>query len=310
MKIAFLCPYFGNFPEHFQLLLNSCSFNKTCERFIFTDDNTSYDVPNNVHFYYCTLQEFKDFVDKRLGFFTGLKTIRKLGDFKPCLGYIFKELISNFDAWGHLDLNDSIYGDISKFVDDDILSRYEKILFCGHMSIYKNNASTNSRFMTKLKSGLDYKTILSDEKFYNFEEISNVSIGQIYIENNFNFYNPINAFADISNKTNHFRRSYVRFKNNRLIYKMHKFSREVYLFENGKLTRYFIKKGKVCYEELMYIHFKRRKMLVRCDLSSKSFSILPNGFYEKFPITKDTIRKNDKLGFNFKFYLEKIKWRG
>ena len=54
MKTAFLCPYFGKFPKHIQLWLNSCGTNKDTTFFIFTDDKQQLDYPDNFVVNYTT----------------------------------------------------------------------------------------------------------------------------------------------------------------------------------------------------------------------------------------------------------------
>lgn len=48
MKIAFICPYFGELPNYFELLLKSCKHNSTIDWIIFTDNKINYEIPSNV----------------------------------------------------------------------------------------------------------------------------------------------------------------------------------------------------------------------------------------------------------------------
>lgn len=45
---VFILPYYGKFPNYFQLFLNSCGSNPEYDWLIFTDDHTAYDYPDNV----------------------------------------------------------------------------------------------------------------------------------------------------------------------------------------------------------------------------------------------------------------------
>ena len=58
-KIVFICPYFGNFPEHFNLWLRSCGKNDDCRWVIYTDDERKFDFPSNVIVNYCTLNDLQ-----------------------------------------------------------------------------------------------------------------------------------------------------------------------------------------------------------------------------------------------------------
>lgn len=80
MKTAFLCPYFGKFPKHIQLWLNSCGTNKDTTFFIFTDDKQQLDYPDNFVVNYTTLEELKADFQKKFDFEICLPGIYKLGD--------------------------------------------------------------------------------------------------------------------------------------------------------------------------------------------------------------------------------------
>ena len=45
--------------------------------------------------------------------------------------------------WGHCDV-DLIWGDIRKFVTDDVLTKYKRIFSRGHCSIYENSSEVNA----------------------------------------------------------------------------------------------------------------------------------------------------------------------
>ena len=47
-KIVFICPYFGSFPNYFNLTLKSIEYNKTIDWLIITDIKEKYDYPDNV----------------------------------------------------------------------------------------------------------------------------------------------------------------------------------------------------------------------------------------------------------------------
>ena len=49
MKVAFIVPYFGTFPQYFQLFLKSCELNPNYDWLLFTDDERLFNYPSNVH---------------------------------------------------------------------------------------------------------------------------------------------------------------------------------------------------------------------------------------------------------------------
>ena len=209
MKTAFLCPYFGKFPKHIQLWLNSCGTNKDTTFFIFTDDKQQLDYPDNFVVNYTTLEELKADFQKKFDFEICLPGIYKLGDYKPLYGYLFEELIKDYDAWGYLDVPDEICGKVSDFVNEEAFSKSDKLMARGHMTIFRNTPEVNRRFMADTGEDFDYKDIFSSDHFYNFEEIAKGSINWVYRKNNW----PVNllddAVADVSGLFFDFRRSCV-----------------------------------------------------------------------------------------------------
>ena len=92
-KCTFIIPYYGNFPNYFQLFLNSCKYNSDFEWLIFTDNNKSYDWPANVHVHYETFKDMQERVHSAFPFHPELKTPYKLCDLKPMYGYLFSEYL-------------------------------------------------------------------------------------------------------------------------------------------------------------------------------------------------------------------------
>lgn len=106
-----------------------------------------------------SFNDFRVLVQSKFDFPVSLERPYKICDFKPAFGLICSEYIQGYDFWGHCDF-DMIFGDIRKYITDDLLNSYDKILPLGHLSIYRNNEENNSRF--KLSGSLvgDYKKYL------------------------------------------------------------------------------------------------------------------------------------------------------
>ena len=77
--------------------------------------------------------------EKKLGFPVALNSPYKLCDFKPSDGEVFEDYLNDYDYWGHCDV-DLIWGDIRKFVTDELLEKYVRIFSRGHCSIYRNSS--------------------------------------------------------------------------------------------------------------------------------------------------------------------------
>ncbi len=304
MKTAFLCPYFGKFPKHIQLWLNSCATNKDVDFYIFTDDKQQLDYPDNFIVEYINLKEMKKRFQKKFDFTISLEGVYKLGDYKPLYGYLFEELIEKYDAWGYLDVPDEICGDMANFINEVAFEKADKLMARGHMTVFKNTPEINRRFMSDTGEEFNYRDIFSSKEFYNFEEIAKGSINYIYRTNHW----PINlmndAVADVSGLFYDFRRSCVSEE-----FEYYRPSKvpSIYAREDGKVFGYFLEKGKVVKKEYLYVHFKRRKMNINIPLNSKKYLIVPNGFepYEK--ITAEVIKKYAKKKLFYDVYIDEKK---
>ena len=136
-KIAYVLPYFGHFPKGFELFLMSCKNNSTIDWLIFTDDKTKYDYPPNVKVKYYSFEDIKKKVQKNFDFKIVLDKPYKFCDFKPAYGEIFSDELKEYDYWGMCEL-DLVWGDIRKFMNDEILEKFERIGFQGHSTLFKN----------------------------------------------------------------------------------------------------------------------------------------------------------------------------
>ncbi len=281
-KIVFICPYFGKLPsEHMELWLQSCSMNSTINWLIFTNDRTKYNYPKNVEVIYTSLNALKKQIQSKFDFTIFLDNAYKLCDYKPTYGYIFSDYIKKYDFWGYCDMSDSIFGDIRKFITDDLLNKYDKIGFLGHLTLYKNSKKVNKRFMLGTKSGISYKEILSSNKNMAFDELNSYSINTIYNENGFDFYRIDNYYYDVSPLSFPFRRSF--YDEN---YRHEYFKRipTIFNWNNGKLFALTLDKNKIVKTELLYVHFQKRKMKKEFQKCEKSYFIIPNIFTAKIDI--------------------------
>lgn len=303
-KIAFICPYFGKLPTYLQLWLNSCEKNPKVNWILITDDKSDFRYPKNVTVIYWTFEELKLYIQGKFKFKISLDSPYKLCDYKPVYGYIFEELLKEYDFWGHCDI-DCIMGNIRKFITDDILEKYDKVLFLGHMTIYKNNDEVNNRFKIKTKSNIDYKQILQSNENYAFDELNKSSINTIYFENKFPIYKGADdLYADISPleysiRLSHYDENYQNYREKR--------KKQIFIWDNGKLIRKYIENGEVKEDEFLYVHFQKRKMNVHINSikSNNKFIIVPNGFIDlKGAINEDIILKFSKRKLIYSKYIE------
>lgn len=306
-KIAFICPYFGTLPKHTQLWLNSCAANRDIDWFLFTDDHSNYNYPKNVIVKYTTLKDMKKRFQQYFDFPISLEGVYKLGDYKPLYGYLFENELKGYDAWGHIDVPDEIYGNIRKFVTDDLLDKYDKLMIFGHMCIYKNAPEVNERFKKQSDIVLSYKDIFSSKEFFNFEEIAPGSIARIYMHNNWKIARLDEHIADISGLSYAFRLCRWSEDYNKLTY-LPRFPL-IFSWEEGRVFGYFVKNNQLIKKEYLYVHFKRRKMDMRVTPNEKKYLIVPDGFEEfHSDLSTKMVKKYSKNRLFYKVYfIEKKK---
>ena len=153
MKVAFLIPYYGAFPNYFNLWLHSASNNPNFDFIFFSDiDCSSYAFPSNVQVNPIPFDALKTKIQDKFDFEICLDDPYKLCDFKPAYGYIFEEYLREYDLWGFIDI-DLILGRIADFIPSETLQEFDIIGCHGHFTLFRNNEHVNNFFMTEPKSG-------------------------------------------------------------------------------------------------------------------------------------------------------------
>ena len=244
-KIGFVIPYFGKLPSNgFKLWLLSCKANSTIDWLLYTDDYTKYDYPNNVKVKYCTLETIKNKAQKCFDFPISLEKPRKLCDFKAAYGEIFADDLKEYDFWGYCDI-DLVWGDIRKFLTDEILNKYDKIGYQGHCLLYKNTKEVVMRYRTNINGIINYKTVFSSPNEYCFDENG---MDDIYNALGIEYFKETN-FAHLEKYEYGFFLGHLPKKDD------YKNKNQIFIWENGKILRKYVYNSKIITEEFMYIHF-------------------------------------------------------
>lgn len=251
-SICYVVPYFGKLPESFKLWLVSCSENPTVNWIIFTDDKTEYNYPDNVKVYYCTFDEIRSRIQEHYDFPIVLDRGWKLCDYKIAYGEIFAKELEGYDFWGNCDV-DLMWGNIRKFITDDMLERYDKIGFLAHSTLYRNTPEVNARYRLEIDGLMNYKTAFSEAEGHAFDE---VGIEAIYNRLNIPYYKEIN-FANLTKYEKKFHLDLFPAEEE------YKNDRQLFTWKNGTLLRHYLYGGKIYDEEYMYIHFWCRPMSYR-----------------------------------------------
>lgn len=298
-SICYVVPYFGRLPESFPLWLVSCKANPTVNWIIFTDDKTAYSYPKNVRVYYCSFDDMKKRIQENFDFPIVIDRGWKLCDFKIAYGEIFAKELAGYDFWGNCDV-DLMWGNIRKFLTDEILDKYEKIGFLAHSTLYRNTPEVNARYRTIIDGLTNYKTAFSSSDGFAFDE---VGIEAIYNHLGIEYYKEIN-FANLTKYERKFHLDCFseeeEYKNNR----------QVFTWKDGTLLRHYLYNGKIFDEEYMYIHFWCRPMSYKVsDYSDKNEYLIYSDVVsdKSFKLTQGLIKRKG-INHPITFYAKSI-WK-
>ena len=298
-SIVFIVPYFalgnGKLPEMFKLWLASCANNPTINWYVITDCCTDdYDIPANVKIQRSTFNDVKNRIQSLFEFDIALNSPYKLCDFKPTYGEVFQDLIEGYDFWGFCDI-DIIWGNIRKFITNEILENNDRILTRGHCSIFRNNFENNMRYRTLDRKGcLDYREVFSSDESYAFDEwAGHYGGGYSAIQklNGISMYDGM-IYADI--QINRYQLHTTRERDSRFQDEKNNI-RMVFVISNGMvMSKSIHKKSKqIIVNEYMYIHLQQRKLNVERGIDKNNYIIVPPNKAMKVELlkTKDDIIK-------------------
>ena len=254
----------GQLPAYFQLWLESCRRNSTIDFLVFTDDKTYYAYPENVKVFYMDFQEMKELFQRQYDFPLAINAPYKFCDFRPAFGEIFAGYLKDYEYWGHCDV-DLIWGNIRKFITDDVLENHKRIFSRGHCSIYKNLPEVNAWYRTLPTCGcLDWKSVFQKDSSCCYDEWAGHcggGISQIMKLNEIAIFDEVYS-ADINV-------NYGRFRINR----MPNYKDLYFEYKEGKLEL----KGKNISREVLCAHFQKREINIDKNINYNNFFfVAPN----------------------------------
>lgn len=260
-SIVLIIPYFGRLPDYFDVWKMSALNNPTVD-FLFFTDIDEMKSEKNISVIHISFDEFRNKIQQKFDFPISLKTPYKLCDFKPAYGYILTEYIRDYDFWGHCDI-DLIFGDIRRFITDDILEHHQKILEHGHLTIYRNDAETNTVFMRcPGYSDYDYKKAFTSQESMYFDEFLGTQL--IFRKEKIPTYLNLSIFFQVNSHTKNFQYS---FKNQYNV---------IFSYKNGKIYSLEHKDDDIVSEEILYVHFLKRKIDYSQFKMGQDFYVIPN----------------------------------
>lgn len=298
-SILLIIPYFGSFPNYFNLWLQSCATNSTINWLIITDNQQSYNYPKNVSVQLQTFEQLKKRIESFFSFPIKLETPYDFCEFRVAYGELFAEELTGFDFWGYCDI-DIIWGNIRNFITPEILNQYNKISWRGHLTLYRNNNIINSIYRRNLNGIPLYQFAFNNptKRQYAFDERG---INLLFEQEQETIYKDL-PFADLKIRSKNFK--LLHFKNT----EYYKNNRQIFYWINGSLFRIFLNMDYVYAEEFLYIHFLKRPMKLNVE-SDKPYFIIPNKF-EPIPEPlhlKKYIIQRAKKGIYWNYWIERLK---
>ena len=184
----------------------------------------------------------------------------------------FQKYLKQYPFWGHCDV-DLIFGNIDEFIISKIRDNYDRIGILGHFTLYKNVSKVNKAFMLPLNGKLRYKEILTTDHNFSFDEEYKESINNILVQYGFKIYKTVHE-AGLYTKTSNFRLNHVR---DDWGYNVEPKTKNIFVWNEGKLTRYTLAKNGIKKADYLYIHFQSRPMKVNTN-NFNCYKIIPNSF--------------------------------
>ena len=299
-KIAIISAYFGPLPNYVKYWMQSAALNGDIDFYI-VNDHAPNKHPTNVHFISMNLSDFSMLASRKIGLQIQVKEAYKCCDFKCAFGLIFEDYLREYDFWAHCDL-DLVWGDLRKFLNDDVLSQYDKIYPLGHLALYRNNEMMKRAFMLSGSEKGTYDQIFTSDKHFAFDELR--GIYKILEKNNIPQYDRY-EFADISPVYSRMKivTNYTCYSNN--------YKHQIFVRDGRSIVRYYLdKKGCVQSDEFAYIHFQKRKFTDEQLIAdpNESYIITAKGFFpmRDHKITKQLISRYNR--YPGKFY-EWLEWK-
>lgn len=273
-KIIMIIPYFGRFREDFTFWLKSVEYNPSVDFLIFSDCRITA-IPKNVTVVNMSFNNFSCLLQNIFDFKLSIDKPYKLCDFRPCYGEALSNYIKNYDFWGYCDV-DLVFGDIRKFITDEVLESYDRVFGLGHFCLYRNTVQVNGIY--RLSTEPNYKQVFTFSEGCAFDEYWGTS----------RYWNM--CFPD------RFYQAYVFDDVDCLKYTFHAQKRKIedkekssfiYEFNRGKLFRVYEQDGVLHKDETMYVHFQKRKMRLEVD-PAECFLMVPNRFipYEELSLER------------------------
>lgn len=277
-KTAVIIPYFGKFPNYFNLWAESVKYNPEIDVFLFTDNKCNCDLPSNIHLINTTFDDLKKDIQKNFDFSIKLDAPYKLCDYRPVYGLIFQNYIKEYSYWGYGDI-DTIWGNMDYIIKKE-LDGYDKLLDLGHFTLYKNSDKMNHLWQQKIPNSWNSFDAFRSPLEYHFDEGG--GIAPISKKLGCRLYTELPGqmnFADIIPFRDDFEIAYDNSEGK---------TPHIFSWKKGVLTGYWVQDDQIKHREYSYLHLQKRNMVIFVDRKDikEGYWIVPNKF---LPLTSKKI---------------------
>lgn len=234
-------------------------------------------------------------IQKKYDFLVSLVKPYKLCDFRPAYGDIFSEYLEGYDFWGHCDV-DLFWGDIRKFITDEVLERYDRIYSTGHCSLYRNKEEINLWYKSLPACGYQkWKEVFQNPASCCFDEWGGHcggGISHIITANGLKIYDAPDR-ADLNFTKGYFKVNGWQDYSDKNLY---------FSYKDGKLFC-CSKKGE---REVLCCHFQKRKIDIDRKINKEKFLFVSPGLLTS---DREKVRRYriKEIVFETNYYVRKIK---
>ncbi len=250
-KIGVIVTWFGNLPSYFPAWLKSAEANSSIDFIVISDQDVVSDK-SNILIHKTTLSSEIKKYQKVLGRRVAIQDAYKFCDCRLFFGVLYAELLQNYDFWGYCDI-DLIFGNIRNFVTDDVLKQNDRIYMYGHLCLYRNNEQMNHIYdltggIYSLDEIFEGKAKTTPEEHFGVNRICRLNHIKVYQKREFaDLHSFLPMRLNMARDTN--------------------YTHQTFLWEDGGAYRVYEEDDMIRRQELVYIHFQKRKPILDCTES-------------------------------------------
>lgn len=298
-RCCFIICWFGELPNYFKIWAKTCEYNKSFDFLIFTDNRDCEEYSKNIRFINITFEQFKCRIESVLGRKVSLLRPYRVCDFRPMYGLIFENELKNYDFWGYCDV-DVVFGQLEKFITDEMLEQYDAIFNGGHLSLLRNSPTINELFK-KEGAIFDYRKVSSHDAIFAFDEITGI---QRIARTNLVKAKYLIPYIETE----------IKYKQLRSRLEKSNPKWQAFYWNKGGLYRLKIENECIYRQEIAYMHLQKRKLVIDDSYGNidNAFWITPTGFcrlnYET-DISEQNIKRVNPYEGNFRLKIQDIAYK-